>query len=81
MRPLHCSDQKREILYVKDNNEWTKETDDKPILTKAIKTIANQNIKQINRKPLDNYYQIIKQVFITIIRQLLENNLEHMGNH
>jgi len=47
MRPLHCSDQKREILYVKDNNEWTKEADDKPILTKAIKVIANENIKQI----------------------------------
>jgi hypothetical protein len=48
MRPLHCSDFKREVLYIKDNDEWTKETDNKPILTKAIKTIANQNIKQIN---------------------------------
>ena len=47
MRPLHCSDLKREILYIKDNNEWTKETNEKPILTKAIKTIANENIKQI----------------------------------
>ena len=47
LRPLHCSDQKREILYIKDNNEWTKEAEDKPILTKAIKVIANENIKQI----------------------------------
>ena len=47
MRPLHCSDSKREVIYIKDNNEWTKETNDKPILTKAIKTIANENIKQI----------------------------------
>jgi hypothetical protein len=47
LRPLHCSDTKREILYVKDNDEWTKETNDKPILTKAIKVIANENIKQI----------------------------------
>jgi hypothetical protein len=47
MRPLHCSDLKREILYIKNNNEWTKETETKPILTKAIKTIANENIKQI----------------------------------
>ena len=49
MRPLHCSDNKREVLYIKDNNEWTKETEKKPILTKAIKTIANENIKQINK--------------------------------
>jgi hypothetical protein len=47
MRPLHCSDVKREVLYIKDNNEWTKESEEKPILTKAIKTIANENIKQI----------------------------------
>ncbi len=46
-RPIHCSDYKREIIYIKDNDEWTKETDSKPILTKAIKVIANENIKQI----------------------------------
>ena len=49
LRPLHCSDQKREVLYIKDNNQWTKENDDKPILTKAIKVIANENIKNINQ--------------------------------
>ena len=48
MRPIHCSDQKREILYIKDNNKWEKECDDKPILTKAIKNVANENIKQIS---------------------------------
>jgi hypothetical protein len=48
-RPIHCNDQKREIIYIKDNNEWTKESDDKPILTKAIKVIANENIKQIKQ--------------------------------
>ena len=46
-RPIHCSDLKREVLYIKDNNEWTKETDDKPVLKSAIKRIANKNIKQI----------------------------------
>lgn len=47
-RPLHCSDYKREVIYIKDNDEWTKEEDDKPILTKAIKSIANENIKNIH---------------------------------
>ena len=46
-RPLHCSDSKREVFYIKDNNEWKKENEEKPILTKAIKVIANENIKQI----------------------------------
>jgi hypothetical protein len=49
LRPLHCSDFKREVLYIKDNNIWTKETDTKPMLIKAIKMIANENIKQINK--------------------------------
>jgi hypothetical protein len=47
MRPIHCSDVKREVFYIKDNNEWQKENEEKPILTKAIKVIANENIKQI----------------------------------
>ena len=48
-RPIHCSDNKREILYIKHNNKWNKEEADKPILTNAIKVIANQNIKQISK--------------------------------
>ena len=46
-RPLHCSDSKREVFYIKDNNAWQKENEEKSILTKAIKVIANENIKQI----------------------------------
>jgi hypothetical protein len=49
MRPIHCSDQKREILYIKDNDKWEKECEDKPILTRAIKNVANENIKQISK--------------------------------
>ena len=49
LRPIHCSDPKREVLYIKNENEWIKETDDKSILTKAIKVIANENIKQISQ--------------------------------
>ena len=46
-RPIHCSDYKREVLYIKDSDQWVKESPDKPILTKAIKVIANENIKKI----------------------------------
>ena len=46
-RPIHCSDSKREVFYIKENNEWQKENEEKPLLTKAIKIIANENIKQI----------------------------------
>jgi hypothetical protein len=54
MRPLHCSDSKREILYIKDNDQWTKESDDKPIIQNAIKQVANKNIKQISEWQKEN---------------------------
>lgn len=44
-RPIHCNDYKREVLYIKDDNQWIK--DDKEKLTNAIKIVANKNIKQI----------------------------------
>lgn len=46
-RPIHCSDSKREIIYIKDDGKWHREDDEKPILTKAIKDIAGKNIRQI----------------------------------
>jgi hypothetical protein len=46
-RPIHCSDLKRDVLYIKDNNQWAKETDGTPVLKNAIKQVANKNIKQI----------------------------------
>lgn len=46
-RPIHCSDSKREILYIKDDDQWVKESDSKNKLTNAIKIVANKNIKQI----------------------------------
>ena len=46
-RPIHCSDGKRETIYIKDNNVWNKETTDKNILTNAVKCINKKNINQI----------------------------------
>jgi hypothetical protein len=48
MRPIHCSDVKREVFYVKNDDQWIKENDTKPVLTKAIKQVAHENIRQIS---------------------------------
>ena len=53
-RPLHCSDSKRETLYIKSNNEWNKENDEKTILTNAIKHVAYKNMKQISEWAKDH---------------------------
>ena len=47
MRPIHCSDEKRETLYIKNDDKWTKEDSDKTNITKAVKKVSNKNIQQI----------------------------------
>jgi len=46
-RPIHCSDLKREVLYIKDENMWEKDTFDKQRLQRAIKEVTYKNIRQI----------------------------------
>ncbi len=46
-RPIHCSDIKRETLYIKDNNSWEKENEQKQKMKKVIKEISNKNIRQL----------------------------------
>jgi predicted RNase H-like nuclease (RuvC/YqgF family) len=47
-RPIHCSDAKREIIYVKDDNKWEREERSNPKLRYAIKTISFRNMKLAN---------------------------------
>ena len=42
-RPVHCTDLKREIMYIKDQNEWNKDTAEKSYLRKAISMVAKKN--------------------------------------
>jgi hypothetical protein len=69
-RPIHCSDLKREIMYVKDNDVWQKDQDNVKI-KKAIQNIGTRNFmqvkewvekypeaKDINTKKHDQYVQI-----------------------
>jgi hypothetical protein len=45
-RPIHCSDLKREVLYVKDNDVWCKDQESKDKLLKAVKHISHKNFKK-----------------------------------
>ena len=42
-RPMHCTDLKRETMYIKDNNEWTKDTPENTKLHQMIDYMAKQN--------------------------------------
>ena len=47
-RPVHCTDSKREVMYVKDENKWEKENENKQKIRNAIKCIAHKNSKLLN---------------------------------
>ena len=44
-RPVHCTDSKREIMYVKDENKWEKENENKQKMRKVIKHVTHKNSK------------------------------------
>jgi hypothetical protein len=45
VRPIHCTDQKRETFYLKDKNIWEKDDDDKKRMKQMIKSISYKNEK------------------------------------
>ncbi len=48
-RPIHCTDKKRETMYVKDKGQWEKEDEKNTKLIKAVKRVANKNIDLLPR--------------------------------
>ena len=84
-RPVHCSDQKREILYVKDDNQWhneSKGTEENKKLKKAIKHIAHKNICMIpewKAKYPDCIYSDSNKsdIYNHIIYESMDNNDEN----
>ena len=44
-RPVHCADSKREVMYIKDEDKWEKENEDKTKMRKMIKYVTHKNTK------------------------------------
>ena len=72
-RPIHCTDLKREVLYIKDNNKWEKDEDNKQF-KKALATVVHRNMIQIVKweeenpetsdpesKNYDFYFEVVRQ--------------------
>jgi hypothetical protein len=49
IRPVHCTDKKRETMYVKDQGQWSKEDENKTKLKRAINKVADKNIMLLPR--------------------------------
>jgi|UniRef100_A0A6C0IL15 hypothetical protein len=48
-RPLHCTDMKRETLYIRENDEWLKENNSKDKLKEIVDKVSNKNCKNIKK--------------------------------
>jgi predicted RNA-binding protein len=62
-RPFHCTDTKRETMYIKDEDKWTKEADDSK-LQKAIQTVSYRSIGKLQEWKQENpEYQDVNSEF------------------
>jgi hypothetical protein len=47
-RPIHCSDARRETLYVKDADKWEREGPENTTITNAVRVVEHKNIVLVN---------------------------------
>ena len=47
-RPIHCSDARRETLYVKDDDKWEREGPENTTITNAVRVVEHKNIVLVN---------------------------------
>ena len=75
-RPIHCTDVKRETVYVKDQDNWEKELPDKTNFKRAVSFIADQNLSQIDKWKQENpkwgdnasqESQVLNKIYITAL--------------
>ena len=53
-RPIHCTDIKRETVYIKDQDKWEKDENNKEKIKKTIRNIENKNLKMLPQWQEDN---------------------------
>lgn len=76
-RPIHCSDLKREVIYVKDDDKWERENEDRVKMKSAISAIASKQLDKIKEWEANNpswettdsgtrdYVELVKEVTST----------------
>ena len=79
-RPMHCTDLKRETLYIKNNDEWAKDTEDKHKIKTAIECIANKNLHNLdNWKDENPGHEVMDSKEDKELVKIMTNSLGGMG--
>ena len=76
-RPIHCSNAEKEILYVKDNDTWEKENENKDKMKKAIDEINKANMKQIPKWITENPTYAEDEEYMKIISNIMKMDGDH----
>jgi hypothetical protein len=76
-RPIHCSDQKRLQFYVKNDNEWSKDKNNKK-LDKTIEKVSKKQIKSIQEwveaNPDFTESDVKMEEYFTLVRSITQPN-------
>ena len=77
-RPIHCMDSKRDVLYIKDNDSWEKETENNK-LTKSIADIVNMERRAINewvdKNPDWEKTEQGRNEYLNLVKTVMSNDL------
>jgi hypothetical protein len=84
-RPIHCSDAKREIMYVKEDNVWEKEKNTNDHIRKAIKRVTHKNSGMLVPWSLANpncmnFEHRLNDVYIRMMGQSMGGSGEFVDN-
>ena len=71
-RPIHCSDLQNEILYVKDDNIWKRDNDNKDTMKKAIDEVSRANIKQLPQWITENSDNSNEEEYMKIVSNIMK---------
>jgi hypothetical protein len=75
-RPIHCSDAKRETLYIKEGDVWEKDDSNKSKLTNAIRKVGTKNIRMITEwkkkyPDCEDYYSNKNDLYLSIVNNAM----------
>jgi len=82
-RPIHCSDSKREVLYIKDDNKWEREGINSKKLSNAIHTVEHKNVVLVNEwakmhPQCENSETKANQIYMTLSKHATDGDEENI---
>ena len=82
-RPIHCSDARREILYIKDDNKWEREGINSKKLVNAIHTVEHKNVVLVNEwakmnPQCENSETQANQIYMTLSKHATDGDEENI---